>query len=378
LLLDRRLLRARDADGAPAALRRLGRRVAAGLDAWATHLGGATLLFVAVVVFFYAPRARGVPGPGLWKVLGGRVDMLPAVVEAATVTAFGDAIDHWVEGGKQGHPYLPYARDTLRTLAAGAGGVSALAVLGFLSDRYGGAAPRDVVAFNFYAGVAATVGYPLANNFPVPWSTVHAVVPLAVPAAVGAGVVVRWGRGEVGVARRPDLDVPWHAVRSGLAAGVLVLLVVSAGLTAVQTSFVAPHESPEGPDGGHEIVYYAQPPGDLRQGVRAIADAAAAGGDDVDVLYVGAALAPPPGVAEDDIGGSGAWHARMPLPWYTEALGADTASVASPADVRDPPPVVVAQPSVADAVAARLSGYERRRQPLDDVGDRTVVFFVRR
>ncbi|MFB6120934.1 MAG: flippase activity-associated protein Agl23 [Halobacteriaceae archaeon] len=381
LLLDRRLLRARDTgSGARAALASLGRRGLAGLERWWRHLLGATALFFVVVVYFYAPRAHGVPGPGLWKALGGRFGMLPAVVEDATVTALSDAIDHWVKGGKQGHPYLPYFRDTLRTLAAGAGGVCLLAAVGFLADRYSGDAPRDLVAFNFYCGAAAVVGYPLANNFPVPWSTVHAVVPFAVPAAVGAGLVVRWARGEVGADLHPDWDVPWHVVRSGLAASVLTLLVVSAGVTAVQTSFVAPYESPKGPDGGHEIVYYAQAPGDLRQGVNAIADATATGGDDVDVLYVGPRLTPPAHLSEETIGGSGTWHARMPIPWYTEALDADVASTASPQNVTaaDAPPVVIAQPGVADAVANRLPTYDRRRQPLDDVADRTVVFFVKR
>ena len=46
--------------------------------------------------------------------------------------------------------------------------------------------------------------------------------------------------------------------------------------------------------------------------------------------------------------------------------------------VDEPRTVVVAEPGVADAVAERLDGYERTRQPLDDIGDRTLVFFVER
>jgi len=376
LLLDRRLLRARDADDGPlAVLRRLGRRGLAALDRWAEHLLGATALFFVVVIYFYAPRASGVPGPGLWKALGGNVGMLPAVIEDATVTALSDAIEHWVGGSKQGHPYLPYFRDTLRTLAAGAGGVCLLGALGFLHDRYSGAAPRDLVAFNFYCGAAAVVGYPLANNFPVPWSTVHAVVPLAIPAAVGAGVVVRWARGEVSADLRPDWDLPWTTLRRGASAAVLAFLLVSAGTTAVQTSYVAPHDSPEGDSAGHEIVYYAQAPGELRAHLDAIADAADREGAGTDVLYVGPAVHGP---TSNGLVEAGPFFARNPLIWYTGATGADVDSVPAAEDVDESPPVVIAEPGVADAVADRLDGYERTRQPLDDLGDRVLVFFVRR
>jgi uncharacterized protein (TIGR03663 family) len=383
LVLDRHLLRARDTargGDAVALLRSLRRDAGAGARRWGPHLLGAGLVWFVVVVYFYAPRAHGVPGPGIWKALGGQFGMLPAVVNEATVGTFEKMVTHWVEGSKQNHPYLPYLRDTLRTLAAGAPGVVLLAVVGFLYDRYAGAEPRGIVAFNFYAGVAATLGYPLANHFPVPWSTVHAVVPFAVPAAVGAGVVARYGTGALPAHDRrllPNWNAPWAAVRAGLATGLLAFLLVTAATTAVQTSFVAPHESPAG-DPGNEIIYYAQPPGDLQRGIAAIRDAAASGGDDLDLLYVGAPLAGNES-AIDRPPETGAWYARQPLPWYAESAGADVQSVEIADAIGDAPPVVVTSPDGRDAVADALgSEYESWRQPLDDVGDRTVVFFVRR
>ena len=395
LVLDRVLVSRRyDGDGPVAHLRALTARAGAGVRSWGFHLPGAAGTFLAVVVYFYAPRAGETGGVGLWRALGGRFDMLPDVVAAATVGAADKAVSYWVEGGLQGHPYLPYLTDTLRTLGTGALAVCLLAVVGFCYDRYG-REPRALVGFNAYAGVAATVGYPLANFLPVPWSTVHAVVPLTVPAAVGAGAVYRWGRGDlslgVGVpdrvaAVRPDggpaddrLPSRERAVR-GLrvaVAGILLAgLAANAVATGVETSYLDSDRNPQ-LERGNELVYYAQPPDNLREPVTAIQRAAATGGGDVDVLYVGEALAmdeagadlPPP---------PGAWFRRLPLPWYTEAAGADVASVADPTAVEDPPPVVITTEADYQAVQRRLGdGYTRQLHSLDGVGDRTVVVFTR-
>lgn len=76
---------------------------------------------------------------------------------------------------------------------------------------------------------------------------------------------------------------------------------------------------------------------------------------------------------------TGAWHARMPLPWYTEAAGADVASVADVGNLpADPPPVVVTTLAARNATGDRLGdGYRSERYRLDDVGDREVVVFRR-
>lgn len=87
-------------------------------------------------------------------------------------------------------------------------------------------------------------------------------------------------------------------------------------MAGVTTSYLADNVLPE--RGGSEVVYYAQPP---------------------DVLYVGEAVAtdeaalarPPP---------TGTSFRRFPLPWYTEAAGADVASVPAPANLTGAAPPV--------------------------------------
>lgn len=395
LVLDRMLVTRRyDSDGPVAYLRALAARAGAGVRAWQWHLAGAAGTFLAVVVYFYAPRAGDTGGVGLWKALGGRFDMLPDVVAAATLGSADKAVAYWVEGGLQGHPYLPYLTDTLRTLGAGALAVCLLAVVGFCYDRYG-REPRALVGFNTYTGVAATVGYPLANFLPVPWSTVHAVVPLAVPAAVGTGAVYRWARGDLSLGlavldrvaavrsdggladdRLPSRGRVARGFRVAIAGLLLAGLAANAVATGVETSYLDADRNPR-LEGGNEVVYYAQAPNDLRVPVTAVQRAAATGGSDVDILYVGEALAmdeagddlPPP---------PGEWFRRLPLPWYTEAAGANVASVADPTAVEDPPPVVITTEAHYRTVERQLGdGYARQLHSLDGIGSRTVVVFTR-
>jgi predicted membrane-bound mannosyltransferase len=92
--------------------------------------------------------------------------------------------------------------------------------------------------------------------------------------------------------------------------------------------------------------------------------ASAGGGDDVDVLYVGG-LAVGNESANDAYPAASNWFRRLPLPWYTEARGMDTASERDPADIGgDPPPVVVTTPDSREAVAARLPDYTARTESL--------------
>lgn len=386
LVLDRQLLRAQDTTGDPrTVLRELLTRGRGSITYWGVHLAGAGLTTLLVVIYAYAPRAGEVREVGLWEALGGQYGQLPTVMNAATAGALRKAIDYWVAGDIQQHPYLPYLQDTLATLATGALGVCVLAVVGFFWDRYGQATPRSLVGFNAYAGGAAILGYPLANNLPVPWSTVHAVVPLTIPAAVGAAALYRWARGQSDPLLQVDpfSDIPWREIRAGVVAIVILVLAVNAGVVGLQTSYLEPHESPRG-DPGNEIVYYAQPPGELRDPIHTIFRAAATGGSDVDILYVGNPLTdstPPP----DQIAPSTPYnyrypliHGRIPLPWYTELADADLADVPGAADIgANPPPIVITTPTRRELVRDQLgAAYEGTYYPLDDIGDRAIVVFV--
>ncbi|MFB6111510.1 MAG: flippase activity-associated protein Agl23 [Halobacteriaceae archaeon] len=383
LVLDRRLLvaRAEAGDGPRGVLATLGQRARTSLSYWGRTVLGAAATFFVVVIYAYAPRAGVTREVGLWQALTGGFGQLPEIVTAATVGAARKALDYWISGGIQGHPYLPYFQDTARTLIVGALGVCLLGTIGFLWDRYGREVPRDLVGFHAYAGLAAIVGYPLANNLPVPWSTTHAVVPLAIPAAVGAVVVLRpVSRVLTAEGTRTEGE---RVLRAMLAVILIGSLVVNAGLVGLQSSYLAPHESPRG-DPGSEVIYYAQPPAELRTPIDAIYGAADPGRDGPDVLYVGDPLTnpfPPP----SELPATASWHletplilGRIPFPWYTQAAGAEVKDVATAAGIGpSPPPVVIATPDRRDAVAATLgTSYEGTRYELDDIGDRVVVVFV--
>lgn len=387
LVMDRRLLTASDAMGGPGAvLRDLSRRAQASISYWNVHLLGATLTTLGVVVYAYAPRAGETRDVGLWRALGGEFGQLPSVIDAATAGAVHKALQYWISGDIQGHPYLPYFEDTVWTLIVGAIGVCLLALVGFLWDRYARERPRDLVGFNMYCGIAAVVGYPLANNLPVPWSTVHAIVPLAVPAAVGAALVARWGLSQE-LGRRHGLTgtlVPNRPVRTVLAVLLLGGLLLNAVAVGVQTSYMAPMESPRG-DPGNEIIYYAQPPAELSQSIDTIYRVAAGDRSGPDVLYVGAPLTNP-FPPSDELAPSEPYHrhyplilGRNPLPWYTTAAGADVADVSDVAAIGEsPPPIVITTPDRREAVKAALgSSYTGTMYDLDDIGDRRVVVFVR-
>ncbi|HET7324890.1 MAG TPA: flippase activity-associated protein Agl23, partial [Halococcus sp.] len=149
------------------------------------HTVFAIFEFFAIIVFFYAPRTNG-ETPGFNTLLS-EPATFPAVVSEATLGSWNAFYSLWVEGGHQDHAYLPFLGDFLGTLAAGAGALVVLAFVGFLADRYSGEHSRDLVAFCFYWGFVSVLGYPIITDIKAPWVTIHAIVPLAIPAAVGVG-----------------------------------------------------------------------------------------------------------------------------------------------------------------------------------------------
>jgi len=345
LLLDRRLLLARTGSG-------VGDRFYAVLD-WlfggarrqGKAVAGAAVAFLLVFVLFYAPR------PDLWNALGNPAS-LPDVVGAATVGSWNEFTSMWVSGGQQSHPYLPYLMDYLNVVVAGALPLTAFALLGFVADRYGG--ERDVVAFAFYWGVLAGLVYPLATDItPAPWGVVHMAVPLAVPAAVGLGLVVRRGRAALAADDRAGV---------ALAAVVLLLVGGQIGATAVSTSFTHAQDN-------HELVQFGQPDDDMKPAFATAERAIDSENPDVDVMFYGEHFRQ--------------WSYRLPLPWYFSAMNATTgytADLDAMVELGDgPPPVVLARERHAGNLSAALEGY-RKMGPyaitLDVPGNvvRVVVF----
>ena len=191
-----------------------------------------TWIKLAVVVFFYAPRSPGLDRPGLWKALGGQFGTLPQVVEMATVDSMEKAVGHWVGGGKQEHAYLPYLGSFLKTLGLASGGLALLSVVGFFKDRYGGDRPRDLVAIGFYMGVASLLGYPIAVDIQAAWTLTNVVVFLALPAAAGIALFVRWGREAYEGGDRVSLGLAALGVVL-LCGAVLLAAVIAPGLWAL-------------------------------------------------------------------------------------------------------------------------------------------------
>ncbi|MFQ3294549.1 MAG: hypothetical protein ACI9PP_000037 [Halobacteriales archaeon] len=280
---------------------------------WLPYLLIAAVEFLAIIVFFYAPRGGGFTAAfdhghiGLWmsleQLLQGQPGMFVAVVEEAIMGSVDKLTDQWIRSPD--NAYLPFLEDFLLTMREGALAVSLLAVFGFVYDRYSGTGPRDVVALGGYWGVVSVFGYPIATDIQAPWATVHAVVPLAIPAAVALALVYRWG-----------VDAVLNEDEIGVTVAVLVLFLVSAqvGIAA----YAGVYQHPQDPD--NELVQYAQSSStELKPALVDIVQPIARDNRGVDVLYYGSAFNSDNESAADWPGyRGGGWYARLPLAWYLE------------------------------------------------------------
>jgi uncharacterized protein (TIGR03663 family) len=341
------------------------RDLAWGAYRWRGPLVLAGVEFLAILVFFFAPRAGTQPGDiGLWKaVFGLDAGMFVAVFEAATVGAFEDLVGTWVATDHDISVYPDRFVNFLQTMEAGAGVVSVFAFVGFVVDRYSAGGPRDLVAFSSYWGFVSVLGYPYATDIWAPWVTVHAIVPLAVPAAVGIGVLFGWAR---------DATVEGDGVTATLSVTALLVLAAPMGVTAVDAAYlnsdtddrVLGGSDPlgKGNEGNNQhVLQWAQPENDLKNTLGVVEEVARTN-DGHDVLFFGSKGAngennffyvpspectrrPPVHEPRSTCDGVH-WHSRLPLPWYMAAMDANTTSTKPGADpteaLRDPPPVVVA------------------------------------
>jgi uncharacterized protein (TIGR03663 family) len=335
-----------------------------GVTAWTV---AALVAFLALVVFFYAPR------PEFWQAFADPT-RFPSVVEEGTLGAWDKFYSSWVAGGHQDHDYLPYLEDLLETMLYGAPVVVAFAVVGLVADRYSlwREGYRSLVAFAGYWGLASLAGYPIATDIQAPWSAVHAVVPLAIPAAVGAAYLYDAGRSSL------DSD---DAIGTTLAA--LLLLAAAGGVVGLNADYMNSASEED-----KEVLQWAQPANDLQRTLETVQTVArdnegtdvlfygthAPGNDDEELFYVedesSLDTAPP---------GGPSWHSRLPLPWYLERYGAEVTSTppdTPPEEVAsDAPPVVVAYGWDRPALAAELDGYEAHTHRFK-LWDEDVVVFV--
>ncbi|AHZ21939.1 TIGR03663 family protein [Haloferax mediterranei ATCC 33500] len=322
---------------------------------------GGLLAFFLVFVFFYAPR------PDLWNVFGNQA-ALPGVIETGTVGVITEMVDSWIGGGHQSHDYLPYLKDFLETFVYGAPVLIVFALVGIIVDRYGVVAGRIrwLVAFATYWGVVSIFGYPLATDIQAPWVVVHAVVPLAIPAAVGAAFVFR--SGTKALESRDTV---------GLGLAALVLVASVGGIAAANVDY---WNASTGED--QVVLQWAQPENDLK-GTLDDVDRVAATNEGTDVLLYG--THPPNNdethfyVANESHPLRGpSWHSRLPLPWYFEEADVDRTSSPPDAGVsnatENAPPVVVAYEWDRDELESELDGYVVRQHAFKLWNEDVVVF----
>ena len=354
LLLDHRLFVAREEGAAWTAVawNWLARTKAAVASRVRLLLAGG-LEFLVVIVLLYAPR------PDLYRALGDP-SQLPVVLQAATIGSARELVGVWIQGGHE-HSYVAYLVDALQTTAFVSLPLVGFAVIGFLYDRYTGESPRDLVSFAFYWGGTMYFLYPAITDISSPWSLVHSLVPLAIPAAVGLGLVIEQAIGF------------WEAEDAvGLAVVGLVLLAVFAqvGVTATQTSFQQPQ------DDANPLVQYGQPGGHMQE---TLADVEAIAADHVgtDVLFFGDHFAVADETVADDPPGSSDWLNRLPLAWYLERSGATTDSATAVEDIEEPPPVVIARVEHYGDLAPILPEHEAAAYEITSHGTETIVFVDR-
>ena len=228
----------------------------------AAHFAGAALVFVAVVVFLFAPRGDGLAGiylgevppnqaivaTGLWEAVA-RPLAFPGYAVDVLSYAGWEYVSWFGRGAASGDgslldTYVSFFGQYLEVLLLNATAVGCFALFGFLYERYASPRSRNLVMLAGYAGLASIVGYPLGTDIFGAWIVVHTIVPLSIPAAVGVARVYRWGRAtaprsdavSAALFAGPALLLSYAVVRvlalTWLHVGVLTALLVSTALVA--------------------------------------------------------------------------------------------------------------------------------------------------
>jgi len=335
------------------------------------HLALGAGLFVAVTLYFYAPRSPAPGEVGFWDGVTNPAQF-PTMVER-TIDDVVRGYEYWFDGSTDAgerydsvfDEYLHFLGRSLRTLGQYALPLMTLSVVGFVAERYARASPRWLVLFAGYWGFVSVLGYPMGTDIYGAWITVNALVPLAVPAGVGLALVAGWVR--------ETLD--GDSVRFGVAT-FLVFLVLGQASLALATGVYA---NPAGED--NTLVQFAQPADDFRPALEAL-DGRAAAHDGTDVLFVGESY------VRDSPRQAGieptctSISETLPLQWYVTEYGATGDCVQSPDNVTEvvdaeDPIVVIAPEGQRTGLTPALEGYEPRTAGLRTYGSR-AVFFVDR
>ena len=328
----------------------------------------AGLLAVGVTTVLFAPRSRSGSGVRLGDPSTVHLAVYEGTVGALRRFVGVRVVDRFPDGA---HAVLPYLGDAGGLLIALALPVTVLGVGATLRARYA-ARRRPLVEGVGYWGLLAVVVFPTIAEVSAPWTLVHVVVALSLPAAVGLVALLRWGRSAAAGGDREGVD-------AGTAVAVLlVVCALGAGTAAAGADVYAP------PDRTTHLAQFAQPADDLEP-IEAAARAAAA--DDpatAEVVYVGSAYHVPASGTTRAPPVDDAWGTRLPLPWYVASAGADATSTPDAAALAErygngpTPPVVIAESGRRAAVAEQLGPtYEPTTYRLG-LWNREVVVFVDR
>jgi uncharacterized protein (TIGR03663 family) len=347
-------------------------------------IAGSVVAFVAVIVFVYAPRGSipstntyyrscsqhepivGIQGaPTLGEALGNPL-LVPRLVWHTVGTTGELYACKWITPrADDPNPYFEYLSELAAITGESSTAIIALAVVGFAATVYRPGLPDDLVSAGFYWGAASVIGYPIATDIGgAAWLAVHVVLPLSIPAAVGAGVLYDVGR---------DAWLDEDTLSTALSVAIAVVLVGSMLWTGLATN-VSSTTSEQNP-----LVQYAQPASDLRTtlvDLRTLADQ----NDGTDVVLVGENLSNPTSGDELEHRPTCAdWFEILPLPWYFEAgdVEADCAASASALNesLAEEPPVVVVTGDEEHLVAGRLDDHERRPHRMRTT-DTWYVYYV--
>jgi len=372
LLFDARLFTAREhGDSWRSAARDTVASVGRGLWDWRRSLAGAAVAFLLVFTVFYAPR------PAFYQALS-NPSKLPGTLAAGTLGATEELWGVWGVSGSasRDHSYVAFLADTVQTMGSTALVVSVVGVLGFLAERYAADDPRDFVLFAGYWAFASVVVYPVITDISGVWSVTHAVVPLAIPAAVGVGYVVHLGR------RSLESD---DKAGVALAALVVVALVAQVGVVTAETSFVMPQEEE------NDLVQFGQPGSDMSDTLATVESVTRAHDGDPDAVFFGDHFHVSKDIDPGDpasVAGTN-WFHRLPLNWYLERGNATVASTRVRSAITECPanatssgpalcdaPVVVSKADHYADLAPSLTerGYVSRTYELTSTNTIIVVF----
>jgi uncharacterized protein (TIGR03663 family) len=333
----------------------------------------ALVIFLAVTLYFYAPRSPDTAAVGFWQAVTNPT-LFPDLFDR-TLDDVVEGYGYWFGGTTDAgcrkdniiDAYLCFLGQEVHAMAQSALALTLMAVVGFLAERWGRVRSRSVVLFCAYWGFVSVIGYPLGTDIANAWIAVNALVPLALPAGVGIALVVDSARDAL------------HAdsVRFGITAFVLVL--IGGYMAASAAGYVYLNDTSE----DNELVQYAQPADDFRPSMEVLEERAA-DHEGVDVLLVGNSYvrdSPRNGGIEPRCSSIGD---VLPLQWYIDAYDAtgdciqDADTAVQRLEDGDVDPLVVIAPNTLETdLAPTLEGYDADTHRLRVYGSETVFFSER-